>query len=110
MLNIYILITWTQCKVAGLQMLSAGPHIPFQDLNMPVRGLKMIIFAGDLLFFAAHEKFMDDFLFFVNFAHSGETYVRVQHSARGVTGSTCYLCVCGYGLVAWLRNITQILL
>ena len=51
MLNISILITWTQCKVAGLQMQSAGPHIPFQDLNMPVRELKMIMFCWQFAIF-----------------------------------------------------------
>ena len=31
-------------------------------------------------------------------------------SARGVTGSARHLCVCGSGLVAWLRTSTLILL
>ena len=69
----------------------------------------MVIFDGDLLFFVAPEGFMDGFLFYIYFFSFRGNLLECI-SARGVTGSARHLCVCGSGLVAWLRTSTLILL
>ena len=46
-----------------LLLLSTGLHIPFPDPNVSVDRLKMIIFAENLPFFAAHERFLCNVFF-----------------------------------------------
>ena len=61
MLKISILTMWTSSGVSGLLMLSAGLHIIVPDANMSAKELNVIIFANNLLFFAAYERFMCNF-------------------------------------------------
>jgi len=101
MLNIYILITWTLCKVAGLRLLSTGLHPPFPDLNMPERELKMIIFADTLLFCPEHKRLMDGFSFFIIPSRLGKPAWACSALRMGSPAlHTRYLCVYGFGLVA----------
>ena len=77
-------------------MLSAGLHLSFSHLNMSVRWLEMVIFEGGLLFFVAPEGFMDDFLFFIIFAHLGETCL----SAALCVGSPAPRVTCAFVVLA----------
>ena len=42
---------WVQLRVVGVKILSTGLYLPFQDLNMPVIELMMIIFLPALCYF-----------------------------------------------------------
>ena len=49
-----------------LLLLSTGLHIPFPDPNVSADRLKMIIFAENLRFFAAHVRFLCNVYFFLS--------------------------------------------
>ena len=71
---------------------------------MSSRWLKIVSFAGILLFFAAqHERFLDEFCFSLFLSYLGEICVKVQHSVRG--GSLAQrVTSCAVVILAWLHG------